>query len=92
MLTLLLLSESRCPGLCIRCSVIHSFHVHRCFKLVLCNLVCAIPLVYAKLEFARVPSLNKQTNKSCILSLIYIIFLYYFFVDLAVSKLVLSKV
>ena len=44
-------------------SVIHSFHVHRCFKVVLCNLVCAIPLAYAKLEFARVPSLNKQTNK-----------------------------
>ena len=50
-------------GLCTRCSVIHSFHVHRCFKLVLCNLVCAIPLAYAKLEFAQVPSLNKQTNK-----------------------------
>ena len=40
----------------------HHHHVHRCFKLVLCNLVCAIPLAYAKLEFARAPSLNKQTN------------------------------
>ena len=38
------------------------FHVRRCFKLVLYNLVCAIPLAYAKLEFARVPSLNKQTT------------------------------
>ena len=27
-----------------------------------CNLGCAIPLAYAKLEFARVPFLNKQTN------------------------------
>ena len=44
-------------------SVIHSFHVHRCFKVVLCNLVCAIPLACAKLESARAPSLNKQTNK-----------------------------
>ena len=43
--------------------------LHRCFKLVLCNLVCAIPLAYAKLEFARVPSLNKQTNKCYVVDL-----------------------
>lgn len=35
--------------------VIYSFHVLRCFKLVLYNSVCAIPLACAKLEFARVP-------------------------------------
>ena len=31
----------------------------RCFY----NLVCAIPLACAKMEFARAPSLNKKTNK-----------------------------
>lgn len=43
-------------------------------KLVLCNLGCAIPLAYAKLEFGRASSLNKQTNKSVIMHFSYINF------------------